>query len=85
MFATVDDQLGLSLLAGAGGRGHGTVAGRGGGGVAGEAADARVLADGRGGPAVGDGLRAQRQLQVGLAGTRRRLLVHRKHIRQHDG
>lgn len=85
MFAAVDDQLGLSLLAGAGGRGHGAVASRRRGGIADEAADAGVLADRCRGPTVGDRLRAQRQLQMGLAGTRRRLLVHRQHVRQHGG
>lgn len=83
MLSTVEDQLGLPLFAT--GRSHGTVAGRRRGSVTGEAADTGVLADRRGSPAVGDGLRAQRQLQVSLAWTRGRFLVHRKHVRQHGG
>lgn len=78
----VDDQLGLALLADAGGRQR-AVARGGRGGVAGEAADAGLLADGRGGGApVGHRL-GQRELQVALGGAGRRLVVHGHDVRQH--
>lgn len=81
----IHHQLRLALVgAGAGGR-HGAVTRSRRGGVAGETADARVLAHGRRRrPAVSHVmLAAQGQLQVVLAGARGRFLVHRQHVRQH--